>query len=204
VFINVNQVTNSFKYLTTRLETMNNYASDLVAFRDTVTSITTALADLQKEQAALNVSPTKTMTATFNSPLKAQFSGPLDESASQVLRHLDIQTRDSSSPAILSALETAHSERHERLVSHYTTSEASMMKVLASTLDESDVLALLSAAYANTAFDTVHLSNPKLEGRLETLEEGINEIGEGLARLDAGQTMAERKKTEEFVSNWGH
>ena len=127
-----------------------------------------------------------------------------DDPAEKLLRYFGIPSSSGNAQEMRKAIEVAVDDRKKRLEDHYASTDRSMLKTLAESLDPSDtdLQHLMSCVYGYTEFNDVRLSDEGSERRIHSLQTTIDDVVEKLGNLNAVDTEALAQKKDDLVAKW--
>ncbi|KAF2237007.1 hypothetical protein EV356DRAFT_512281 [Viridothelium virens] len=127
-----------------------------------------------------------------------------EDPADRLLRHLDIQPKGDRAEHARNACESAVNDRQKRLQEHCETTDRSMLKSLAESLDlaDTDLQNLLSSVYGYTEFNNARLSDRTSEERIHNLEGAIDKAVKKLGGFDEDDTEGLEQKKDILIKKW--
>lgn len=201
-------------YLTSRLDAIADHVQHLRAHSNALSTISGALDDTIAVKAPGGGSSASSPVADRSGgkglkPLRlvqANRSETLDP-AVQFLRQHDIRVTENSTPSKLAEiLESALSERKERLSTLAKGTEQTITDSIAQSLakTDADLQALLESVFTYSEFGTVRLVDGEVEKGLEKLEGETKCIGDEMRELDVDGIGREvRAKMDEVLKGLG-
>ena len=201
-------VTSALRYLSLRLEHMVRHFDRLHGHSSALKTINTfieAAAKLEDPKqgtvTAGSRSPSKSASQKGLKPLRlvqAKLSDPQDP-VSQVLRQFDIALSNvEDTSAFSDSVPDAVRARQVKVKLFAANSERTCQDqiTLSLTKADADSKSVISAVYANSAFDNVNLTQKVLENRLLKLEEETQGLGNEIRELDIETTLRDAQRKQ--------
>jgi len=187
------QVVRTLDELAQKTEDLASCTEDALAYTSAITQVSDALTKtlppptqppsrLDRKPSTRGPSPTKSMNPILHR------QGAKDP-ALEILGHYGIRLPtglETDLETVSQSLRSAVLERQSRLRDLSKSTELSITAQVAESvrLADEELQTLMSALYAYSSYSTVHLANSKVKQRLEHLDHDIENLGEGIKRLD--------------------
>lgn len=187
------KVVRTLDELAQKTEDLASCTQDALAYTSAITQVSEALTKtlppptqppsrLDRKPSTRGASPTKSM----NPILHRQ---GVKDPALEILGYYGVRipTESGSDPeAVSQALRSAVLERQSRLQDLSKSTELSVAAQVAESVNlaEAELQTLMKALYAYSPYTTVHLADSKVKQRLEHLDHDIENLGDGIKRLD--------------------
>ena len=188
-----NQVVRTLDELAQKTEDLASCTQDALAYTSAITQVSDALARTLPPPTNPASRFDRKTSARGPSPIKA--TNPIlhrqgaKDPALEILGYYGIRipTESGTDPeAVSQALRSAVLERQSRLRDLSKSTELSIAAQVAESINtaEEELQNLMGALNAYSPYSTVHLADSKVKQRLEHLDHDIEELGDGIKRLD--------------------
>lgn len=193
---------------------------------DTITANTKDVNEIQQALAHVGIAASERLPATHTArptpPRRRTTSGPslaftpmvklrpsktldLPVALQEALLQAGIPFNQESIEGLQDTLIRAQIEREQKLHEHYSSTSTSTRGRIAerSNRADSDWRVIHDALYKHTPFQQVHLSNPKLEKQLKSMERELEERDRELLEAEGNELSLSDPKVRAFIAKYG-